>query len=83
MLISNICVVRAPYTENMTISALYIYPIKSLGGIAVSDVTVEPKGFRYDRRQEVSGDDPVGLRSRYTPSLADLPCAGPPTIRPT
>jgi len=34
----------------MTISALYIYPIKSLGGIAVSNVVVEPKGFRYDRR---------------------------------
>ncbi|WP_460952329.1 MOSC domain-containing protein [Spirosoma daeguense] len=34
----------------MTISELYIYPIKSLGGISVSEVVVEPKGFRYDRR---------------------------------
>ncbi len=34
----------------MTISALYIYPIKSLGGIAVSNVVVEPKGFQHDRR---------------------------------
>ena len=34
----------------MTISALYLYPIKSLGGIAVSKAVVEPKGFRHDRR---------------------------------
>ena len=34
----------------MTISALYIYPIKSITGIAVSEAVVEPKGFRYDRR---------------------------------
>ncbi len=34
----------------MTISELYIYPIKSLSGIAVSEAVVEEKGFRYDRR---------------------------------
>ncbi|GAB4031664.1 MOSC domain-containing protein [Spirosoma gilvum] len=34
----------------MTISELYIYPIKSLSGIAVDEVVVEEKGFRYDRR---------------------------------
>ncbi|MVM41505.1 MOSC domain-containing protein [Spirosoma sp. HMF3257] len=34
----------------MTISELYIYPIKSLGGISVPEVMVEEKGFRYDRR---------------------------------
>ena len=34
----------------MTISELYIYPIKSLGGISLSSVVVEPRGFRHDRR---------------------------------
>ena len=34
----------------MHLSELHIYPIKSLGGIAVSEVIVEPKGFRHDRR---------------------------------
>ncbi|UFH54526.1 MOSC domain-containing protein [Spirosoma sp. KNUC1025] len=34
----------------MIISELRIYPIKSLGGISVPEVVVEPKGFRYDRR---------------------------------
>lgn len=34
----------------MILSELYIYPIKSLSGIAVPEVIVEPKGFRHDRR---------------------------------
>ncbi len=34
----------------MTVSGLYLYPIKSLGGIAVSEAIVDEKGFRYDRR---------------------------------
>ncbi|MFD2573239.1 MOSC domain-containing protein [Spirosoma soli] len=34
----------------MTITDLRIYPIKSLGGISVSEATVEEKGFQYDRR---------------------------------
>ncbi|MVM28844.1 MOSC domain-containing protein [Spirosoma sp. HMF4905] len=34
----------------MTISELYIYPIKSLSGISVPEVIVDEKGFRNDRR---------------------------------
>jgi uncharacterized protein YcbX len=34
----------------MTVSELYIYPIKSLGGISVDEAIVEGKGFRHDRR---------------------------------
>ena len=34
----------------LTLSALYIYPIKSLGGIAVPEAVIEERGFRYDRR---------------------------------
>ena len=39
-----------PQTNTMFLSALYIYPIKSLGGITVDEAVVEPKGLRYDRR---------------------------------
>lgn len=39
-----------PQTDSMFLSALYIYPIKSLGGIAIDEAVVEPKGLRYDRR---------------------------------
>ena len=34
----------------MTISELRIYPIKSLGSIPLTEVIVEEKGFRHDRR---------------------------------
>jgi uncharacterized protein len=34
----------------MHIQSLHLYPIKSLGGIAVSEAVVDEKGFRHDRR---------------------------------
>lgn len=34
----------------LTISALYIYPIKSLGGIALNTATVTDRGLEHDRR---------------------------------
>ena len=34
----------------LLLSHLYLYPIKSLGGIAVSEAVVDEKGFRHDRR---------------------------------
>src|SRR5688572_31257488 len=34
----------------LTVSELWTYPIKSLGGIALSQATVLPKGITFDRR---------------------------------
>ncbi|MDO1451223.1 MOSC domain-containing protein [Rhodocytophaga aerolata] len=34
----------------LSLSAIYIYPIKSLGGIAVSSALIEETGLQYDRR---------------------------------
>jgi hypothetical protein len=34
----------------LSLSAIYIYPIKSLGGIAVDSALIEEKGLQYDRR---------------------------------
>lgn len=34
----------------LQISELYIYPIKSLGGVAVTKAEVTSRGFKYDRR---------------------------------
>ncbi|RYD86661.1 MAG: MOSC domain-containing protein, partial [Sphingobacteriales bacterium] len=34
----------------LEVSALYIYPIKSLGGIEVSSAVVTDRGFQHDRR---------------------------------
>ncbi|MGI9160730.1 MAG: MOSC N-terminal beta barrel domain-containing protein, partial [Saprospiraceae bacterium] len=32
-----------------TLSEIYIYPVKSLGGIALREATLEIRGLRYDR----------------------------------
>lgn len=34
----------------LRVSQLYIYPVKSLGGIALDTATVTDRGFQYDRR---------------------------------
>jgi uncharacterized protein len=34
----------------LTVSSLYIYPVKSLGGIALDSATVTDRGFEHDRR---------------------------------
>ena len=34
----------------MTLTDLYLYPIKSLGGIRLQEAVVEPRGLRHDRR---------------------------------
>jgi len=34
----------------MNVSQLYIYPIKSLGGISISSVNITDRGFEHDRR---------------------------------
>ena len=36
--------------QALTVSELWTYPIKSLGGIALSQATVLPKGIAFDRR---------------------------------
>lgn len=59
----------------MTISQLYIYPIKSLSGIAVSEVIVEPKGFRYDRRFMLVDPDGLFITQRSTHQMALLDVA--------
>jgi uncharacterized protein len=34
----------------MTLAEIWIYPIKSLGGIALTEATVQERGLQYDRR---------------------------------
>ncbi len=42
----------------MHIQNLYLYPIKSLGGMAVSEAVINERGFQYDRRWMLVGADP-------------------------
>lgn len=54
------------------ISELYLYPIKSLGGIAVHSVVVEARGFQHDRRWMLTDEQGVFLTQRTFAEMAWL-----------
>lgn len=67
----------------LTLSHLYIYPIKSLGGISVSEAVVEEKGFRHDRRFMLvtpSGDF-MTQRTNHHMALIDVAIDSDQTLR--
>ncbi len=56
----------------LTISELFIYPIKSLGGVSVPVATVTDRGFQYDRRWMLVDDQNVFMSQRSIPKMALL-----------
>ncbi|MEA2837192.1 MAG: uncharacterized protein QOD89_1742 [Bradyrhizobium sp.] len=54
------------------ITALYTYPVKSLRGVAVSEIEVGPYGFKWDREWAVIGPDGRRLSARKYPRLATI-----------
>lgn len=54
----------------LQISQLTIYPIKSLGGIAVDRALVTDRGFQYDRRWMLVDPDNGFITQRTVPSMA-------------
>jgi len=52
------------------ISQLYIYPVKSLGGIAVDNALVTNRGLQFDRRFMLVGDNNSFITQRDQPKLA-------------
>ncbi len=63
----------------LQISQLYIYPIKSLGGISVQQAAVTDRGLEYDRRWMLVDDKGVFLTQRILPAMAllQVEMAGP------
>ncbi len=59
----------------LTVSELFIYPIKSLGGIAVSSAMVTDRGFQYDRRWMLVDEHNDFLTQRELPRMALLQVA--------
>ncbi|MDX2141574.1 MAG: MOSC N-terminal beta barrel domain-containing protein [Chloroflexota bacterium] len=59
---------------NIVISSLHIYPIKSCGGIDVTQATLTPRGFEYDRQWMIVQDDDeergMFLTQRELPEMA-------------
>jgi uncharacterized protein len=54
------------------VKALYVYPIKSLGGISMSTVQVTKKGFQYDRRWMLVDENNMFLTQRTHRIMATL-----------
>jgi MOSC domain-containing protein len=54
------------------VSQLFIYPIKSLGGIAVASAIVTDRGFQYDRRWMLVDSDNCFMTQRDFPEMALL-----------
>lgn len=56
----------------LQISALYIYPIKSLGGIALDTATLTDRGFTHDRRWMLVDEHNRFLTQRELPKMSLL-----------
>ncbi len=54
----------------LTVSRLFVYPIKSLGGIKLDAAEVEARGFGHDRRWMLVDEDGVFLSQRRHPRMA-------------
>lgn len=62
-----------PTTHSLT--GLYLYPVKSLGGYAVAEAEVTPRGLRHDRRWLLVDERNRFLTQRQHPELALLAVA--------
>jgi hypothetical protein len=58
--------------EKYNLHELHIYPVKSLGGISLSESHAEERGFRYDRRWMLVDERGRFLSQREYPRLALL-----------
>jgi Uncharacterized Fe-S protein len=56
----------------LTITELFIYPIKSLGGISLTEATLTDRGFEYDRRWMLVDGGNRFLSQRELPGMALL-----------
>jgi uncharacterized protein YcbX len=56
----------------LTVSGLYIYPIKSLGGFSLPAATLTDRGFQYDRRWMLIDENNRFLSQREVSSMAFL-----------
>ncbi|AFH47936.1 Fe-S domain protein [Ignavibacterium album JCM 16511] len=57
---------------NLTLSEIFIYPIKSLGGISLTEALVEKRGLQYDRRIMLVDENGIFITQRDFPQMALL-----------
>jgi uncharacterized protein len=58
--------------QEVILTGLYIYPIKSLRGIAVDIATVERRGLQYDRRWMLIDENNKFISQRECPKMATI-----------
>lgn len=56
----------------MYLAGLYVYPVKSLGGMAVEQWPVGPEGLAFDRRWMVVTQEGMFLTQREVPAMARI-----------
>lgn len=56
----------------LILSEIYIYPVKSLGGISVDSAIAETRGLKYDRRFLLVDENAMFMTQRDFPQLALL-----------
>jgi uncharacterized protein len=56
--------------KNLTLTGIWIYPIKSLGGIQLKTAKVHPKGLQYDRRWMLADENGTFMTQRVNPVMA-------------
>lgn len=56
----------------LTLSEIYIYPVKSLGGISVTSALAEERGLKYDRRFLLVDENNMFMTQRDFPEMALL-----------
>lgn len=56
----------------LTLSEIWIYPVKSLGGISLTEAHAEPRGLRYDRRWMLTDENGRFFSQREIPEMALL-----------
>jgi uncharacterized protein YcbX len=57
---------------NLQLSEIWVYPIKSLGGISLTEAVAEPRGLRYDRRWMLVDENGRFVSQREIPNMAML-----------
>jgi uncharacterized protein YcbX len=59
-------------SSSALLSDIYLYPIKSLGGIRVTQAEVQPRGLRHDRRWLIVDQRGQFMTQRTLPQMALL-----------
>lgn len=58
--------------SKLVVSAIYVYPIKSLGGISLTESLIEERGLQYDRKWVLADNNGIFITQRKYPRLSLL-----------